>query len=95
LPCWRCSASHRAGGGTRRALAGEAWRLFGRREPYAGSLEELTPVASDRFGAVPLAITAALLLARPKSAASLARTGFGAHLLNLDGVRRIEGPEFE
>jgi hypothetical protein len=44
---------------------------------------------------VPLAITAALLLALPKSAASLARTGFGAHLLNLDGVRKIEGPEFE
>jgi hypothetical protein len=84
-----------ARGGTRRALAGEAWRLFRGREPYAGSREELTPVASDRLSAVPLAITAALLLGRPKSAASLARSGFGAHLLNLDGIRRIEGPEFE
>jgi predicted ATP-grasp superfamily ATP-dependent carboligase len=84
-----------ARGGTRRALAGEAWRLFRRRQPYTGSREELTPVALDRFSAVPLAITAALLLARPKSAASLARGGFGAHLLNLDGVRKIEGPEFE
>jgi predicted ATP-grasp superfamily ATP-dependent carboligase len=81
--------------GTRRAIAGEAWRLLRRREPYAGSLEELTPVASDRLSAVPLAITAALLLARPKSAASLARGGFGAHLLNLDGVRKIEGQEFD
>jgi predicted ATP-grasp superfamily ATP-dependent carboligase len=82
-------------GGTRRALAGEAWRLFRRRQPYTGSREELTPVAFDPFSAVPLAITAALLLARPKSPALLARSGFGAHLLNLAGVRKIEGPDFE
>jgi predicted ATP-grasp superfamily ATP-dependent carboligase len=84
-----------ARGGTRRALAGEAWRLFRGREPYAGSHEELTPVASDRLSAVPLAITATLLLGRPKSATLLARSGFGAHLLNLDSIQRIEGPEFE
>src|SRR5262249_21497167 len=43
-----------ARGGTRRALAGEAWRLFRRRERYAGSREELTPVAADYLCAVPL-----------------------------------------
>jgi hypothetical protein len=45
---------------------------------YAGSTEELTPVRSDWISAVPLAVTAALLLASPKSAIKLARGGFGA-----------------
>jgi hypothetical protein len=84
-----------ARGGTRRDLIGEAWRLFRRRGRYTGSQEELTPVASDRCSAVPLAITAALLLARPSSAASLARGGFGAHLLSLGSIRRIESAEFD
>ena len=52
--------------------------------PYAGSTEELTPVRSDWMSAVPLAMTAALLLASPKSAIKLARGGFGAHLLDLE-----------
>ena len=84
-----------ARGGTRRDLFREAWRLFRHRGPYAGSREELTPVASDLRSGVPLAMTTALLLARPKSAASLARSGFGAHLLSRDTIRRIEGAEFD
>jgi hypothetical protein len=84
-----------AHGGTRRDLIGEAWRLFRRRGPYAGSQEELTPVASDPRSVLPLAMTTALLLARPKSAASLASGGFGAHLLGRDSIRRIEGTEFD
>ena len=52
---------------------------------YAGSTEELTPVRSDWISAVPLAVTAALLLASPKSAIKLARGGFGAHLIDLEG----------
>jgi hypothetical protein len=43
---------------------------------------------------VPLALTAALLLVRPKSAVALARGGFGAHLLSPDGIRRIESEMF-
>jgi hypothetical protein len=43
------------------------------------------------MSAVPLAVTAALLLASPKSAIKLARDGFGAHLLDLKGIRMIEG----
>ena len=84
-----------ARGHTRRDLAREAWRLLRSRGPYAGSQEELTPVVSDRLSAVPLAMTAALLLARPESAAALAGGGFGAHLLDRESIRRIEGAQFD
>jgi predicted ATP-grasp superfamily ATP-dependent carboligase len=83
-----------ARGGTRRDIAGECWRLFAKRGPYAGSTEELTPVGVDWISAVPLAVTAALLLASPNSAVQLARGGFGAHLLDLKSIRAIEGEGF-
>ena len=80
--------------GTRRDIAGECWRLFAASGPYAGSTEELTPVEADWISAVPLAATAALLLASPKSAVRVARGGFGAHLLDLKSIRTIEGEGF-
>jgi predicted ATP-grasp superfamily ATP-dependent carboligase len=83
-----------ARGGTRRDVLRECWRLAAGREPYAASCEELTPVRSDWLSALPLAITAALLLARPQAATSRAGGGFGAHLLSLESIRRIEGTEF-
>jgi hypothetical protein len=82
-----------ARGGTRRDIARECVCLFAKRGPYAGSTEELTPVEADWISAVPLAVTAALLLASPKSAVKLARGGFGAHLLDLKSIRMIEGLE--
>jgi hypothetical protein len=82
-----------ARGCTRRDIAGECVRLLAKRGPYADSTEELTPVRSDWVSAVPLAMTAALLLASPKSAIRLARGGFGAHLLDLKSIRMIEGLE--
>ncbi len=78
-----------ARGGTRRDIARECVCLLAKR----GSTEELTPVRSDWISAVPLAVTAALLLASPKSAIRLARGGFGAHLLDLKSIRMIEGLE--
>jgi predicted ATP-grasp superfamily ATP-dependent carboligase len=81
-------------GGTRRELLRECWRLGRRRDPYAGSREEMTPVRTDRLSAVPLAMTAALLLAGPKSANALARGGFGAHLLSAESIRQIESETF-
>lgn len=81
-------------GGTRRDLLRECWRLGRRHAPYAGSREEMTPVRTDRLSAVPLAMTAALLLARPKSANALARGGFGAHLLSPESIRLIESETF-
>jgi hypothetical protein len=69
-------------------------RLFAHSAPYANSTEELMPVETDWISAVPLVVTAALLLASPKSAIKLARGGFGAHLLDLGSIRAIESGEF-
>jgi len=77
-------------GGTRRDIARECGRLFASSGPYAGSSEELTPVRLDWLSAVPLAMTAVFLLASPKSAIKLARGGFGAHLLDVGSIRKIE-----
>ena len=83
-----------ARGGTRADLLRECRRLWQGSAPYAGSREELTPVTCDRPSVVPLALTAALLLMRPKSASALARGGFGAHLLSLESIRQIESERF-
>ena len=81
-------------GGTRRDLLRECRRLLTGAAPYADSTEELTPVVSDWISAVPLLMTAMLLLASPNLAGKLARGGFGAHLLDLASVRRIESDDF-
>jgi predicted ATP-grasp superfamily ATP-dependent carboligase len=77
--------------GSRRAVAREFWRLLDHSGPYAGSVEELTPLAHDGFSAVPLATTFVMMLASPASAAKLARGGFGEHLLDVRSIREIEG----
>lgn len=81
-------------GGTRGDILRECWRLAAACGPYAGSSEELTPVRLDWFSAVPLTMTAAFLLASPQSAIKLARGGFGAHLLDVGSIRKIEGEGF-
>jgi predicted ATP-grasp superfamily ATP-dependent carboligase len=81
-------------GGTRRDLVRECWRLVVGSGPTAGSTEELTPVWLDWFSAVPLAVTAIVLLAAPKSAATLAKEGWGAHLLDRRAIRQIESEDF-
>jgi predicted ATP-grasp superfamily ATP-dependent carboligase len=81
-------------GGARRDILRECWHLLRGDGPYAGSSEELTPVRQDWISAVPLAMTAMLLLASPRFAVKLARGGFGAHLLDLDSIRMIESEEF-
>jgi len=80
-------------GGRRRDLLRECWRLSTGGAPYADSSEELTPVPLDWISAVPLSITAMLLFFSPKLARHLAR-GFGAHLLDLKSIRRIERDHF-
>ncbi|MET0877418.1 MAG: ATP-grasp domain-containing protein [Tardiphaga sp.] len=77
-------------GGSRRDIIRHGRDMLWRRGAYAGSLEELTPVRLDWIGAVPLAITALLLLVSPKLANVLSRRGWGAHLLDIDCVRTIE-----
>jgi hypothetical protein len=80
-------------GGSRRDLFGECWRLWRRRDPYAKSREEMTPVRADWMSTIPLATTAGVLLMRPAAARDLAR-GFGAHLLSRESIRQIESKEF-
>ncbi|GIQ77507.1 hypothetical protein [Bradyrhizobium sp. RD5-C2] len=80
--------------GTRRDLIRECGRIAAGEGLYRGSSEELTPVRLDWLSAVPLAMTTALLLASPPIASSLARGGFGAHLLDRASIRTIEGESF-
>jgi glutathione synthase/RimK-type ligase-like ATP-grasp enzyme len=81
-------------GGTRRNILKECWRLLRGNGSYTGSTEELTPGRLDWISAVPLAMTMVLLLASPKLAIKLARSGFGAHLLDLGSIRQIERDDF-
>ena len=81
-------------GATRSAIVRECALLAAAGGPYAGSSEELTPVGLDWLSAVPLAITVAVLLASPTFAIKLARGGFGAHLLDLGSIRKIESEGF-
>jgi hypothetical protein len=81
-------------GGTRRDIIGEGWGLSVGREPYAESTEELTPMRLDWISAIPLAMTATALLVTPKLAVTLARRGWGAHLLDLNSIRLIEREDF-
>ena len=83
-----------ARGGTRRDIVGECWNLATGGGPYAGSTEELTPVRLDWISAVPLAMIAMVLLAAPGRGVALARGGWGAHLLDIESIRRIESAEF-
>jgi hypothetical protein len=59
--------------GTRRDVIREGLRLWSGREPYADSIEELTPVRLDWVSAILLATTAIALLVTPKLAAGAAR----------------------
>ncbi len=81
-------------GGTRRDIITECWRLTTGGGLYAESGEELTPVQLDWISAVPLAMIAIFLLVAPKLAVKLARGGWGAHLLDLGSIRRIESENF-
>jgi len=81
-------------GGTRGDIVRECARLLTASGIYAGSSEELTPVRLDWLSAVPLAMTAMFLLVSPKSAIKLARGGFGAHLLDIGSMRKIESEGF-
>jgi hypothetical protein len=81
-------------GGTRGDIVRECGRLLTGAAPYADSLEELTPVRLDWVSALPLAMTAMVLLLAPKLAVTLSEKGFGAHLLGLESIRLIEREDF-
>jgi predicted ATP-grasp superfamily ATP-dependent carboligase len=81
-------------GGTRRDILRQCHRLSFGTAPFAESAEELTPVRLDWVSALPLAMLAMALIARPGSAASIANHGFGAHLLDPASIRLIEDESF-
>jgi hypothetical protein len=80
--------------GSRRDIIGECWRLLSGSGPYADSTEELTPMRLDWISLVPLAMITIALLVSPKRAVTLARGGWGAHLLDVDSIRQIEREDF-
>jgi predicted ATP-grasp superfamily ATP-dependent carboligase len=81
-------------GGTRRDLIAECWRLLTGGGSYAESAEELTPLRLDWISAVPLTLMAISLLVAPKRAVTLARAGWGSHLLDVSSIRLIEREDF-
>lgn len=81
-------------GGTRRDIVRECRQLATGTGPYADSVEEMLPVRLDWLSVVPLAMVAIVLVANPKRAGALARGGWGAHLLDIASIRRIESGEF-
>lgn len=76
-------------GASRRDLLAECRRLLTRQGPYRDSEEELTPVGRDWKSAVPAVTTALMLVTNPRWAASLAKRGWGDHLLTLKTIRII------
>ena len=81
-------------GGTRRDVVRECEFLLTRRGLYVGSVEELTPVCLDWMSAVPVAMTAIFLLIAPKLATTMAKRGWGAHLLDVRSIRLIQNGNF-
>jgi hypothetical protein len=85
--------SAQRGGGTRDLLR-ICRDILRRRGDYAGSTEELTPVRIDRLSAVPLMMTALLLLVSPGLSHVLAKRGWGQHLLDAGAAAAIESETF-
>ena len=81
-------------GGARRDIIRECWQLATGGGRYADSAEEMTPLRLDWISVVPLVMVAIVLLAAPKRAVTLARGGWGAHLLDVRSIRMIESEDF-
>jgi predicted ATP-grasp superfamily ATP-dependent carboligase len=81
-------------GGGRIDVLREAWHLATGGGAYAGSSEELTPLRHDWMSVIPLVMVALALLVRPKSAATIANKGWGAHLLDPGSIGQITSEDF-
>jgi predicted ATP-grasp superfamily ATP-dependent carboligase len=75
--------------GRRRAVLRELANAGAHHGPYRGSTEELTPTAGDPLAAVPVAIAAALTLARPRAYRLLTDGAVSAYALSPAGWRAI------
>lgn len=81
-------------GDNRRRLLRTCRDIWRRRGDYADSTEELTPVRTDWFSAVPLAMTALLLLVSPRLSHVLVKRGWGQHLLDARSIAVVETEKF-
>jgi predicted ATP-grasp superfamily ATP-dependent carboligase len=81
-------------GGSRREILRVCWQLATGGGVYADSTEELTPLRLDWPSVVPLATIIFALLLQPRLATSLARKGWGAHLLDPASIAIIEHQDF-
>jgi hypothetical protein len=77
-------------GRPRAALARTLAQAAARRGLFAGSQEDLTPLALDPLSAVPLAVVAAQLLLRPSRARAIASQSIANYALSPAAVRAIE-----
>jgi predicted ATP-grasp superfamily ATP-dependent carboligase len=75
---------------SRLSVLRECWKLLARRDPYAGSREELTPVTVDWMSFVPPTVSALWLLATPSAAHILPKKGWGAQLLTPQTIQTIK-----
>jgi predicted ATP-grasp superfamily ATP-dependent carboligase len=86
LPALIAAAEH---GATRRDLLREAWALWRRSGPYAGSVEELTPLWADA-GCIPAVMIGLLLALRQAGSSRPMSPAFASsHQLTLDTVTTI------
>ena len=77
--------------GRRRAIARELGAALTRRGPYAGSVEELTPIRHDPLAAAPVVAATLATLARPSVWEPFARGAVSAYALTPTAWRWIVG----
>lgn len=81
--------------GGRAGVARELAAAASRREPFAGSREELTPLRGDPLAALPVALATAATLARPafgQSLSAAAVSGYAMSPAAWRAIRRAAGP---
>jgi hypothetical protein len=74
---------------SRRAVARELFSALAKRGDYAGSREELTPIAGDPLAAIPLVAAAAATMARPSLWRAFEAGAVGPYALTPDAWQRI------
>jgi predicted ATP-grasp superfamily ATP-dependent carboligase len=75
--------------GRRRDILGELALLASGLGRYRGAIEELLPLATDPYGAAPLAVVLAKLLLSPDSASDLSRHTIGSYSLTPAAIARV------